>query len=112
RLITRSSILQETVARMHPGDKLKLTYKRDGKENTVNVTLQGEDSLKTAEAKTDSKSATQIYNQLGAGFVPLSDAKKKEMGLSSGIVLSDVRKGGLFDMYDVPRGLIITRING
>jgi Do/DeqQ family serine protease len=112
RLITRSSILQETVARMHPGDKLKLTYKRDGKENTVNVTLQGEDSLKTAEAKADSKSATQIYNQLGAGFVPLSDAKKKEMGLSSGIVLSDVRRGGLFDMYDVPRGLIITKING
>ncbi len=112
RLITRSSMLQETVARMHPGDKLKLTFKRDGKEHTVNVTLQDEDSLKTAEAKVDSKSATQIYNQLGAGFVPLSDAKKKEMGLSSGIVLSDVRKGGLFDMYDVPRGLIITRING
>jgi Do/DeqQ family serine protease len=112
RVITRSSLLQETVARMHPGDKLKLTYKRDGKENTVNVTLQDEDSLKTAEAKTDSKTATQIYNQLGAGFVPLSDAKKKEMGLSSGVVLSVVRRGGLFDMYDVPRGLIITRING
>src|SRR5690606_1624745 len=93
RLITRSSILQETVARMHPGDKLKLTYKRDGKEKTVDVTLQGEDTIKAAEAKTDSRSATQIYNQLGAGFVPLSDAKKKEMGLSSGIVLSDVRKG-------------------
>lgn len=112
KVITRSSLLQETVARMHPGDKLKLTYKRDGKESTVDVTLQDEDSLKTAEAKTDSKSATQIYNQLGAGFVPLSDAKKKEMGLSSGVVLSDVRKGGLFDMYDVPRGLIITKING
>lgn len=112
RVITRSSLLQETVARLHPGDKIKLTYKRDGKENTVNVTLQDEDSLKTAEAKADSKSATQIYNQLGAGFVPLSDAKKKEMGLSSGVVLSDVRRGGLFDLYDVPRGLIITKING
>src|SRR5690606_1257965 len=112
RLITRSSILQETVARMHPGDAVKLTYKRDGTENTVTVTLQDEDSLKTTEAKADSRSATQIYNQLGAGFVPLSDAKKKEMELSSGIVLSDVRKGGIFDTYDVPRGLIITKING
>lgn len=112
RPIAHSSMLQETVARMHPGDKLKLTYKRDGKENSVNVTLQDEESLKTASATTGSKSATQIYNQLGAGFVPLSDAKKKEMGLPSGVVLSDVRKGGLFDLYDVPRGLIITRING
>jgi S1-C subfamily serine protease len=112
RVITNFSMLQETVARMHPGDKLKLTYKRDGKEKTVDVTLQDEDSLKTAEAKTESKTATQIYNQLGAGFVPLSESKKKEMGLSSGVVLSDVRKGGLFDMYDVPRGLIITMING
>lgn len=112
RVISHSSILQETVARMHPGDKLKLTYKRDGKENTVSVTLQDEDALKSASAKSDSKSATQLYNQLGAGFVPLSDAKKKEMGLSSGVVLSDVRKGGLFDLYEVPRGLIITRING
>lgn len=111
RLITRSSILQETVARLHPGDKVKLTYKRDGKERTVSVTLQDEESLQTAEARRPSQSATQLYNQLGAGFVPLSEAKKKEMGLSSGVVLSDVRKGGLFDLYDVPRGLIITRIN-
>lgn len=112
RSITHSSTLQEAVARMHPGDKLKLTYKREGKESTVNVTLQDEETLQAASAKSDSKSATQLYNQLGAGFIPLSDAKKKEMGLSSGVVLSDVRKGGLFDLYEVPRGLIITRING
>lgn len=112
QVITRSSLLQESVARLHPGDKIKLTYKRDGKENTVSVTLEDEESFKTSEAKGDTKSSAQIYNQLGAGFVPLSEAKKKEMGLPSGVVLSDVRKGGLFDMYDVPRGLIITKING
>ena len=112
RLITRSSLLQETVARLHPGDKIKLTYKRDGKEKTINVMLQDEEAMKTATASTASKSATELYKQLGAGFVPLSDAKKQQMGLSSGVVLSDIRKDGLFDLYDVPRGLIITKING
>ena len=34
------------------------------------------------------------------------------MGITSGMVISEVRKGGLFDQYGVPRGLIITSING
>lgn len=112
RDITRSSLLQETVARLHPGDKIKLTYKRDGKENTVSVGLHDEESLNANRPNVDSKSTAQLYKTLGAGFVPLSNAKKKEMKISSGIVLSDVRQGGLFDLYDVPRGLIITKING
>ena len=112
RDIKHSSLLQETVARLHPGDKIKLTFKRDGKERTVSVSLQDEESINANRSSVDAKSTAQLYNKLGAGFVPLSDAKKKEMNISSGIVLSDIRRGGLFDLYDVPRGLIITKING
>jgi len=76
------------------------------------VTLHGEEVNEEAGKSANSKTATQMYNKLGAGFVPLSESKRKQMGLNSGVVLTDVRKGGLFDMYDVPRGLIITSING
>lgn len=111
-VITRTSTLLEAVARLHPGDKIELTYKRDGKEKEVTVILQSNESNESSEDVAAKRSTTELYNKLGASFVPLSDGKKKQMGLNSGVVLTDVRKGGLFDLYDVPRGLIITAING
>lgn len=111
RTITSSSILQERVGRMSPGDKVELTYLRDGKPRSAKVTLQ--DAKSTAKVDTEAnKSTTQLYNDLGAGFKALSPAQKKDLGVNSGMVISEVRKGGLFDQYGVPRGLIITNING
>jgi S1-C subfamily serine protease len=42
RLITNSAVLQERVGRLRPGDKVQLTYLRDGNERTANVTLKGD----------------------------------------------------------------------
>lgn len=110
-LIVSSSVLQERVGRMRPGDKVELTYLRQGKQRKANITLQ--DAKTTVkESKAVSKSTVQLYNDLGAGFQALSQAKKKELGVTSGMVLSQVRKGGLFDLYGVPAGLVITDING
>jgi len=112
RNITASSVLQERVGRMGPGDKVELTYLRDGKTHKTTVTLQdAATSMPTATAN-NSKSSTQLYNDLGAGFSTIPSARKKELGISSGVVVSDVKKDGLFSQYGVPRGLIITDING
>jgi len=114
RVITSSSDLQERIYRLRPGDKVKLTYKRDGKERDVTVTLK--EDTRSSESKTEDeetkRSATEIYNKLGAGFVPATDAKKKELGVSSGVVVTQVHQGGLFDYFNVQRGLVITHING
>jgi len=112
RAITSSSILQERVGRMSPGDKVQLTYRREGKERKTTITLQDAKSTSKTNSDSASKSTTQLYNDLGAGFKALSPAQKKELGINSGMVISEVRKGGLFDQYGVPRGLIITNING
>lgn len=112
-VIYSSPDLQERVARLRPGDKVKLTYKREGKEKEVSVTLKGDESIKsTKEGNANNRSTAEIYNKLGAGFVPANAQLKKKFNISSGVVVSDVRKDGLFAMYDVPRGLIITAING
>ncbi|MBK1439361.1 Do family serine endopeptidase [Parapedobacter sp. ISTM3] len=114
RVITSSSDLQERIYRLRPGDKVKLTYKRDGKERDVTVTLK-EDTRATESSRAESeakRSATEIYNKLGAGFVPATDARKKELGVSSGVVVTQVHQGGLFDYFNVQRGLVITHING
>ena len=112
--IQSSSQLQTHVYLLHPGDKVKLTYERDGKERSVTVTLQ-EDKGDTGSSESNSgsdRSGTEIYNKLGAGFVPASDAKKKELGVSSGVVVTQVHRDGLFDYFNVQRGLVITEING
>jgi len=114
RVISSSSDLQERIYRLRPGDKVKLGYKRDGKEREVTVTLK-EDTRSSESGREESAakhSGTEIYNKLGAGFVPASDAKKKELGVSSGVVVTQVHQGGLFDYFNVQRGLVITHING
>ena len=115
RIITSSSDLQERIYRLRPGDKVKLTYKRDGKERDVTVTLKEDTRAAERDSESDSeakRSATEIYNKLGAGFVPAGDAKKKELGISSGVVVTQVHREGLFDYFNVQRGLVITHING
>ena len=46
--IYNPSDLQERIGRLGPGDKVLLSYLRDGKSLTSNVTLKGEESVKTA----------------------------------------------------------------
>src|SRR5690606_1308184 len=78
RTITSSSDLQERIYRLRPGDKVKLTYKRDGKERDVTVTLKEDTRSSERDKASDSaakRSATEIYNKLGAGFVPADNAK-------------------------------------
>ncbi|APU99442.1 Do family serine endopeptidase [Sphingobacterium siyangense] len=113
KVITGSPVLGETIGRLRPGDKVNITYKRDGKEKQVSLTLKGEESLKTASASGKaSKSATEIYNKLGASFIPASAQKKKELGVNSGVVVTQVNRGGIFDYFGVERGLVITEVNG
>ncbi|MFD2598194.1 Do family serine endopeptidase [Sphingobacterium corticis] len=113
RTIESMSDLQERVARLRPNDKIKLTYKRDGKEKDVTVTLKGEEINKASkDSEEGSKSGAEIFNKLGASFVPANDAKKKELGVNSGVVVAQVHRGGLFEYFGYESGLVITEING
>ncbi|WP_437919182.1 Do family serine endopeptidase [Sphingobacterium sp. LRF_L2] len=110
--IYSSSDLQERVARLSPGDKIKLTYKREGKEKDVTITLKAQDTKKAGEDAESSKSATEIFNKLGASFTPASDAQKKKFGVNSGVVITQVHRGGMFEYFGMEKGLVITKVNG
>ncbi|MCA5004223.1 Do family serine endopeptidase [Sphingobacterium bovistauri] len=113
KTIYSSSDLQERVARLRPGDKVKITYKREGKEKEVALTLKAEEAAKAkAGDEGSSASATEIFNKLGASFIPANDARKKELGVSSGVVVTEVRRGGVFEYFGVEKGLVITEVNG
>lgn len=106
--VTESSDLQETVGRLQPGDKVNLTVVRDGSEKNFSVTLKAE----TPESKVAvNRSAEELYNKLGAGFQALSESQKAKYGLRSGVVVTQVRPGKMFDDLGVEVGSVITSIN-
>ena len=103
-----SSDLQERVGRLHPGDEIKLTVLRGNEEKTFTVTLKAENpSLIAAK----SKSAEELYNRIGASFVPLNKEQKAKFHVNAGVVITQVREGGLFDYLELPVGSIITELN-
>jgi len=108
--VNESSDLQEKVARLQPGDKIRLTVLRDGKEQTFAVTLKADDSNLLAGSGR-SKSSEEVYNNLGASFAPLSNAQKQKYNIESGVVVSQVRPGRMFDQLGIEEGSVITRIN-
>ena len=102
------SDLQERIGRLGPGDKVQLTYLRDGKEYAKSVTLKGEESIKN----TDSRSASVVTKNLGATFAPVSDVLKKKYQISSGVIVTGVQQGGYFEQIEVAQGTVITTVNG
>lgn len=107
--VNSSSELQDQIGRHRPGDKIAITFLRGNSQKTANVTLKGDDELKLAGS---SKSTEEVYNKLGASFAPLNDSIKKKYDLNNGLIVTEVRRGGLFEQVDLPKGTIITSING
>jgi len=111
-MIYSSPDLQERVGRLHPGDKVQLTYLRDGRSQSASVTLKGESSVRTASNNTNTTPSSEIYSKLGASFTPLNNAQKQRYRVNSGVVVSGITPNGLFDQFEIPKGMIITSING
>jgi serine protease Do len=104
-----SSDLEERVGRLQPGDKIRLSVLRDGAEKNFTVTLHPDaPAVRTAAV---SKSATELYNKLGASFMPLTPGQKAKFHVHNGVIVTQVREGGMFDNFDVQVGSVITSIN-
>jgi serine protease Do len=107
--VYESSDLQERVGRLQPGDKIHLTALRDGVEKNFTVTLKADAPSPRVAAV--SKSAAELYNKLGASFVPLNTQQKAKYHVNGGVLVTQVRSGGIFDEAEIPSGTIITNIN-
>jgi len=104
-----SADLQEPVGRLEPGDKIRLTVLHNGEERNVTVSLHANNPQ--PENVAVSHSAEELYNRIGATFVPVNTAQKAKFHVTAGVVVTQVRGGGLFDYTDVPEGSVITGIN-
>ncbi|MCX2478716.1 Do family serine endopeptidase [Pedobacter sp. MC2016-15] len=111
--VFNSPDLQEKIGRMSPGDKVALSVARDGKLQNVNVTLKGDASIGVKPKPVLAARTTgTTLDKLGATFAPASAATKAKFGAKSGVVVTAVEEGKLFDSFDIRRGLLVTAVNG
>ena len=107
--VYESSDLQETVGRLEPGDKVHLDVLRGSEEKNFTVTLKA--NKPEAETVAVTKSSEELFNRIGASFVPLDAQQKAKFHVNAGVLVTQVRDGGLFDYTEVPVGSVITGIN-
>jgi len=102
--------LQEQVARYRPGDKVKVTVWRDGKQQLVDVTLRnksGKAQLEDFAANT----AAETSQSLGATFTIPSDSEMNKLNISGGAKVLELGPGK-FKSLGLQKGFIITKIDG
>lgn len=104
--INSSSELQEQVARYKPGDKITLTYIRDGKEQVTNITMKNKSG--TYEVVKNETS----YDNLGATLVTIDKATAQKNDISGGVQVQKIDPKGLLKNTRIQEGFIITSIDG
>ena len=97
--------LQVQLNRYRPGDKVNVTVDRNGKTHNFSI------ELKNDEGNTDISRVVNPLDRLGAKFAPISEEKKSELGISSGLEVESVDSDGLFRKEGINKGFIILRIN-
>ena len=101
--VKKTSELQEQIGRFRPGDKIKIKYVR-GKETKVADVM-----LKNSTGTTEITQTAKLES-LGAAFMPVKEATKRELGLRGGVQVTGVKKGKFADA-GIRSGFIILRVN-
>lgn len=106
--ITDFADLSISIGSKRPGDKVQLTYSRNGKETLTTVTLKDQKGGTSARTKAD----LSVTEKIGAEFQSLDDRTKSYYGLTSGIVAKNVIEGSEMAKAGIVDNYIITDING
>lgn len=101
--VKNSGQMKEEVSRLRPGDKVTISYYRDNKLNTTTATLKNNQGSTKVTKSSD-------FMSLGCAFKALSQAKKEELGLRSGVEVAGIKEGRIKDA-GVKEGFIILEIN-
>jgi serine protease Do len=93
------------IAIYRPGDKIKITYRRDGKESDVLVTLMNN----SGNMELVKNSA---FDKLGAELQTLQKKDAVTLKVKGGIVVTSISDKGLFSRTRMEEGFVILKVNG
>jgi S1-C subfamily serine protease len=106
--ITDFADLSAAIGSKRPGDKVQVTYLRNGKENVTTVTLKDQKGGTSTRTKAD----LSVSENIGAEFEPLNERFKTDYGLNSGVVAKNVSEGSEMAKIGVVDNYIVIEING
>ncbi|MBS1918360.1 MAG: Do family serine endopeptidase [Bacteroidetes bacterium] len=93
------------IATFRPGDKVSVTYKRDGQEYTVPVVLRNNTGTTDIVKNT-------VLDKLGADLQTLSKKDATSLGVKGGVVVKSIDEKGLFSKTRMEDGFVILKANG
>ncbi|HZE85920.1 MAG TPA: trypsin-like peptidase domain-containing protein [Puia sp.] len=93
------------MATFSPGEKITVTYKRDGKEYNVPIVLRN-------NSGTTSVVKTSVLDKLGATLQTLSKKDAATLDVKGGVIVKSVTENGLMDKSRIQEGFIILKANG
>ncbi len=105
--IRTSAALQESLAKLRPGDKIKISVKRDGAVKHFDIVLRN----RAGEAQLLAKDAVDVAKTLGGDFREPSESLLKKLDIKGGLQVVAVHNGGLLAKSKVRVGFVITHIN-
>ncbi len=99
------SELQGTIASLNAGERVTITYKRNGKEMNAVVTLKSETG--TYENLT----ASTLGNLLGGELTNIDSKIADRNEVNGGVMVKKITPGGPFSQTRMQEGFVITRVN-
>ena len=116
RAVTNGDELVAEVSSHHPGDKLKIGYLRNGKQEEATITVADRQKLFGAQLGTadeDNDEQAPKESKLGITVKPVPAAAAKRLNLqpTQGLLVLDVKPGSFADSIQLGRGDVILEIN-
>jgi serine protease Do len=98
-----------SIASYNVGDKLKITYKRNDKEQVATATLKTKPTAFDEVAKAGNST---VVEKLGATLQTVDEKLAKKNNIQGGVVVTNIKNGGAMQKARVQEGFIITSVDG
>jgi Trypsin-like serine proteases, typically periplasmic, contain C-terminal PDZ domain len=105
--IKTSTALIEYIGQKRPGDKVKVTVNRKGKEQVYTVTLKNKDG-KLGNVVREEKEAVET---LGIELEDIDSKTLKKLEIAGGVKVKSLANGKIARYTDMQEGFIITHVN-
>jgi serine protease Do len=114
--VTTGDELVAEVSSHHPGDKLRIGYLRNGKQEEAIVTVADRQKIFGAQLGTsdeDNEEQAPKEGKLGITVkpVPMATAKRLNLQPNQGVLVVDVKPGSFADSVQLGRGDVILEVN-
>ena len=105
--VNDAATLRDRIARHSPGNKVKISGKRDGKVKLFEVTLRSK-SGKTDLVK---KEDVDFAEALGGKFADAGERLCRELDIRGGVQVTSIKADGILAKARVKQGFVITHLN-